>query len=339
MKNIKFLSLLMIAATSLLFIQCTTDPIPGPAGEDGVDGIDGTNGTSGTAECAACHNVTTTEEVHSSYLYSGHAAGGAVDYAGSRAGCAECHSNEGYIDYATTGATNEMGYDSPTPISCTTCHGEHITFDFENDGYDYALRMPGAVTLMTDDSYTINYENASNNCAFCHQPRRTPPEDNGMGLFTVTSSHWGPHHGPQSTFLEGIQGAEIGGSVEYPAAVSAAHRNGSSCTECHMADPDGDINGYHTMIQTDSNCTITCHSNGIPDNVTGLEAAMLALGVKLEEIGIVHDGHPVEGTYKIEEAEAAWNYLLIMEDASNGIHNPNYAKALVANSNEALSAD
>lgn len=339
MKNIKFLSLLMIAATSLLFIQCTTDPIPGQDGTNGVDGTDGVDGATGTTECAACHNVSTTEAVHASYLFSGHAAGGAVSYAGSRNGCAECHSNEGYIDYATTGATNEMGYDDPTPISCATCHGEHTTFDFENDGYDYALRMPGAVTLMTDDSYTINYENASNNCAFCHQPRRTPPEDDGMGLFTVTSSHWGPHHGPQSTFLEGIQGAEILGTVDYPAPVSAAHRSGSSCTECHMGEISGDgIDGLHTMIPTTTACT-TCHSNGIPEKVTGLEAGMLALGVKLEEIGIVHDGHPVVGTYKIEEAEAAWNYLLVMEDSSEGIHNPAYAKALVANSNEALSAD
>lgn len=338
MKNIKFFSFLMIVATSLLFIQCTTDPIPGEDGQDGADGVDGQDGATGTTECAACHNISTAETVHSSYLFSGHAAGGAVDYAGNRNGCAQCHSSEGYIEYALMGATNAP-YESPTPINCKTCHGQHKTFDFENDGYDFALRMPGPVTLITDDSYTINYENGSNNCAFCHQPRRTPPEDNGLGLFTITSSHWGPHHGPQSTMLEGIQGAEIDGSVDYPEAVSAAHRTGSSCVECHMAEPDGEgIDGYHTMIQTDTNCG-TCHSNGIPDEVTGLEAGMLALGAKLEEIGIVHDGHPVTGTYKIEEAEAAWNYLLVMEDASKGIHNPKYAKALVANSNEVLSAD
>lgn len=342
MKNIKFLSLLMIAATSLLFIQCTTDPIPGPAGSDGVDGVDGTDGISGTAECAACHNVSTTEAVHSSYLYSQHAKGDYVGYAGGRASCAQCHSNEGYVDYVMTGSATD--YDSPTAISCTTCHGNHTSFDFENDGYDYALRMPGAVTLITDESVSIDYENGSNNCAFCHQPRRTGPVDNGMGLYEQTSSHWGPHHGPQVTLLEGIQGMEIAGSTEYPAPTTAAHRTGSSCTECHMGTPSGNaIDGLHTMRPTTTACT-TCHSNGIPEEVTGLKETMDALLVILEEEGILHEDengevHPVVGTFPILTAEAAWNYLLIMEDKSDGLHNPKYAKALLENSLEALNAD
>ena len=340
MKNIKFLSFLMIA-TSLLFIQCTTDPIPGPDGHDGVDGIDGTDGVNGTTECAVCHNVTTSEEVHSSYLYSQHAAGETVSYAGGRASCAQCHSNEGYVDFATTGVTTD--YDNPTAISCTTCHDMHTTFDFENDGYDYALRLPGAVTLITDESYSINYENGSNTCANCHQPRRTGPVDNGMGLYEQTSSHWGPHHGPQATLLEGIQGMEIAGSIEYPAPMSAGHRTGTSCTECHMGEPGAGIDGLHTWRPTNSACT-TCHSNGIPEEVTGLDATMAALLVILEEEGILHEDengevHPVVGTFPILTAEAAWNYLLIMEDKSNGLHNPKYSTALLENSLEALNAD
>ena len=336
MKNFKLISFLIIIATSLLFVQCTTDPIPGPDGQDGVDGVNG------TTECAQCHSIAVSEGVHASYLYSGHAAGGAVSYAGSRASCAECHSNEGYIDYVMTGSTNPDGYLKPTPISCTTCHGEHKTFDFENEGFDYALRMFGPVELMTDPSYTINYEGSSNNCAFCHQPRKLPPEDNGMGIYEVTSSHWGPHHGPQSTFLEGIQGAELAGTNEYPAPASGTHRTGSSCTSCHMGETSDAINGNHTMIQTPNGCT-ECHTSGIPEGVAGLEEDMKSLLVLLEEAGILHeeDGevHPVKGTYPITEAEAAWNYLLVMEDASKGTHNPKYARALIKNSLEALSAN
>jgi hypothetical protein len=51
------------------------------------------------------------------------------------------------------------------------------------------------------------------------------------------------------------------------------------------------------------------------------------------------DASPVRGTFKIEEAEAAWNYILLMEDSSMGIHNPGYARALVQNSIEALSGN
>lgn len=341
MKNMKVLSLLIIVASSLLFVQCTTDPIPGVPGEDGMDGLDGMDGVNGTTECATCHNVTTSDAVHASYLFSGHAAGNAVGYAGSRASCARCHSNEGFIDHIENGAATD--YDNPTAISCTTCHDMHTSFDFETDGYDYALRTIDPVTLIVDDSYTIDYNGTANTCANCHQPRRSGPVDNGLGLFEVTSSHWGPHHGPQSTMLEGIQGMEIAGGLEYPAVAEAGHRTGSSCTSCHMGETSDQIDGNHTWIPTPNACT-TCHSSGAPEKVAGLEEDMEALLALLEDAHILHmdeEGavHPVEGVYTILEAEAAWNYLFVYEDASKGVHNPNYAKALIKNSLDALSAN
>ena len=353
MKNIKFLSFLMIA-TSLLLVQCTTDPIPGPDGQDGVDGIDGTDGTdgaSGTTECAACHNISTSEGVHASYLYSKHASGKAVRYSGyGQAGggindCATCHSNEGFIDYVISGASSAAGYDDFTAISCTTCHSEHKTFDFENDGYDFALRYLRPTTLFTDETYTINYEGTSNSCTYCHQARKSPPES--VGGMSDVGGHYGPHHGPQANFLEGLTGAELVGSLDYPAVASGPHRNGSSCTQCHMGESDGDIDGNHTWITSSTSCA-TCHPGGAPDGAVGLKedmAVLLALCVDagVAEIEIDEEGnvsvHEVEGTYPTEVAYAFWNYLLVAEDASNGTHNPNYAKALVGNSIEVLTAD
>jgi len=338
-------------ATSLLFIQCTTDPIPGPDGQDGIDGtngVDGLDGASGTTECAACHNISTSEGVHASYLFSGHAAGNAVGYAGNNSRCAQCHSNEGFIDYQTTGAVNPDGYGGDaTPISCTTCHGEHKTFDFEGEGYDFALRYLRATTLLTDDSYTINYADVdartSNSCAFCHQARRSPPESvDGM---SDVGSHYGPHHGPQANFLEGLTGAELVGSLDYPADASGPHRNGSSCTECHMGLSDGGINGNHTWITSSTSCT-KCHP--AIDGVAGLQEDMevllaLCIDAGVAEIIIDEEGHEsvheIPGTYSTEVAYAFWNYLLVAEDASKGTHNPDYAKALVGNSIEVLTAD
>jgi len=334
-------------ATSLLFIQCTTDPIPGASGvdgQDGIDGSDGLDGATGTTECAACHNISTAEGVHASYLFSGHSIettmydGSKLSDYGNRSSCTACHTTEGFIDYAMSGTVTGEAYPgTDQKITCTTCHDTHTTFDFEGDGFDYALRTLRGVDLIVDENYTINYEGTSNLCANCHQPRRSPPEDDGSGTYKVTSTHWGPHHGPQSTFLEGIQGAELAGSFEYPADASHPHRTGSSCTSCHMGETTGEIDGNHTWIQTETACT-TCHPGGAPDSVEGLDVAMLALGELLEEIGIVHEGHPVVGTYDIVDAEAAWNYLLVMEDNSKGTHNPDYAKALIANSVELLTS-
>jgi len=93
--------------------------------------------------------------------------------------------------------------------------------------------------------------------------------------------------------------------------------------------------GAHSFSPTSTAC-ISCHPNGAPSQVEGLTADMEALAALLEAVGIVHEGHPVEGTYTIEQASAAWNYLLIVEDSSNGIHNPAYSSALIKNSIENL---
>jgi len=47
MKNLKLIGFLIIIASSLMFIQCTTDTITGPQGTAGVDGIDGIDGIDG----------------------------------------------------------------------------------------------------------------------------------------------------------------------------------------------------------------------------------------------------------------------------------------------------
>lgn len=341
MKTTRYFGFLILLLSGLLFVQCTSDPIAGPPGMDGINGIDGQdgqdgqNGVDGTASCVACHNNSHREPIDMSYAYSAHAEGGAVGYAGSRGSCSRCHSNEGYVNYIT--GMPAVDIEKPTAISCMTCHDKHSTFDFENDGHDYALRSFDPVTLITDATVVIDYGNTSNNCAECHQPRRTPPIDDGAGMFEVTSTHWGPHHSPQVTMLEGIQGALIAGSEGYPGVGSATHRTGSSCIECHMSDAVGDdySAGLHSMHTNENSCN-ECHTSTIPTEVGGLTEDLETLAALLETVGIVHDGHPVKGTYTIKEAEAAWNYLFVMEDQSEGVHNPAYAKALIKNSIEAL---
>lgn len=357
-----------------MFIGCTTDyeVLQGPAGAQGLAGADGTPGADGVdgsaASCISCHSNTHREPIYASYDLSKHAAGETVDYAGARASCARCHSHEGYYDYITYGATNPAGYyglsepqlvvDSEgnpvldeyglpqysnepvpvvTPISCDTCHGTHISFDFENDGNDFALRGLEPVTLITDGT-VIDFGNKSNVCISCHQPRRTGPTPDENGNFTITSTHWGPHHGPQATLFQGIQGAEIAGSVPYPAVASSTHRQDASCTSCHMTPLEPEDSPNHSWIPSDNAC-IQCHTT-VPTGVTGLEADMIHLGELLEAAGSVHfeDGawHPVKGTFPIAVAEASWNFLFIYEDMSNGVHNPAYAKALIRNSIEAI---
>ena len=251
------------------------------------------------------------------------------------------------------------------PVSCNTCHDSHRTFDFENDGPDYALRNPDPSSLVLAPSIILDFGDASNNCITCHQPRNSYPIPalNAEGTYQVTSTRFGPHHSPQSTMLEGILGAEIPGNEAYDAAGSAGHRTGSSCVQCHMAESEDPELGGHSWTPVDAVCT-QCHPP--LDAASGVEADLITLLALLNNVEgqavLLEDGSPVfdengdlipvpgetvtgillpngrsqYGIFSDVAAMAAWNYKTVEEDQSRGIHNPNYTKALLKNSIQAL---
>jgi hypothetical protein len=234
-------------------------------------------------------------------------------------------------------------------MACTTCHDKHSTFDFVNDGHDYALRFMKPTKLVIDPAVTIDFNGSSNNCVTCHQPRNSYPVPTGTADVTITSSRYGPHHGPQSTILQGIMGANIPGSTGYPGVGTAKHRTGASCTSCHMAAPiAGDVTkGSHTWKLTDGNCA-SCHGTSFPTTVTGFAADYATLGNLLIAKGYINSSGSVLGpngssasttnalVVPVKHAQAIWNYKTLLEDQSMGIHNPPYTKALLKNSIEAL---
>ncbi len=374
MKNQRLLGILIMLVSGFFFVQCTSDPIPGPAGQDGIDGIDGVDGqdgVDGTASCISCHSNTAREPIMMAFEMSIHATGSAFAR-GASASCAQCHGEEGFIDYVTNGAVDTAGYANVSPMYCSTCHDRHETFDFGTDGQDYALRNEHAQMLVLDPNYQLDFEGPSNNCITCHQPRNSYeiPAVNPTGKYVVTSTRFGPHHGPQSTMLEGILGAQIAGTTGYPGVASATHRTGSSCVQCHMAETSVASEGGHTWVPSEAAC-LTCHTNGPPDELGGFTTGMATLKQLLEDVvgeayatdslgNVVYDvdGNPVgtgdpvvgliidlaaddtdrsnRGIFTVEEAQAAWNYMTLLEDRSHGIHNPGYARALLNNSIEAL---
>jgi len=61
MKNFKLFGFLLILASSLLFVQCTSDPVPGVPGADGIDGIDGQDGQDGQDGVSTGAGTSTTD--------------------------------------------------------------------------------------------------------------------------------------------------------------------------------------------------------------------------------------------------------------------------------------
>ncbi len=352
MKPANYLGFLILLLSSALFLNCTSDPIAGPPGMDGVngiDGIDGADGVDGTTSCVACHSVSYREPIEMAYENSAHGMGGSWAR-GTSATCARCHNNEGFQDYLSNlfidslgfATADPLGYSVSNPITCTGCHDNHRSFDFENDGNDFAVRTLDPVNLFIDPNVQIDIRNASdelgrsNLCVHCHQPRNSYDIPGPTSDYEITSSRFGPHHGPQSTILEGIMGANIAGSAGYPGVGAAGHRQGSSCISCHMGETTDGTDGGHTWSPTENTC-ITCHTNGAPSEVTGYAQDLQRLHDLLVAAGSIdEDGSAIPGTYSAEVAQATWNYITLEEDQSHGIHNPNYVKALLQNSIEAL---
>ncbi|MEZ4907232.1 MAG: hypothetical protein R2771_06255 [Saprospiraceae bacterium] len=61
------------------------------------------------------------------------------------------------------------------------------------------------------------------------------------------------------------------------------------------------------------------------------------MAAELQAKGVLDaDGTVVTGTYPVDYVGAYFNWIMLEEDRSVGVHNPNYTRALLKNSIEAL---
>jgi hypothetical protein len=278
-----------------------------------------------------CHNDTTLiTGKQTSLSLAVHGTGSAFSYAGGRSSCAGCHSGGAFSAMIAQGLRPdqlEAGDPNPTRQDCRTCHQVHTSYTEK----DWALETVAPVNLYAFGENVTFDGGKGNLCANCHQPRRTitPYVDDPNGVTNVTSTHWGPHHGPQSAMLLGIGGAgDVAGTESFHSRLIR-----DTCVTCHVG-PDGS----HTFEPVMSVC-LDCHEEDfdVEAKQAEVEALIKELGELLEAKGMYHDGHPVVGSYPTAAANALWNYILIaVEDGSLGVHNPPYTKALLEASIAAL---
>lgn len=345
MKSSRLLALLCLLSIIALW-GCEGER--GPAGPSGTDGTDGTDGTGVALTCLDCHNTPAQNAITQQYNRSVHALGQYVDYTGGllRGSCVRCHTGLGFTYYAVNGVAPEIGYSTPEPINCNSCHEIHSSFEVA----DLALRLTGPVAANFGD-YTFDFQNGhndspnSNLCVNCHQARTAEPNVASPGAtFTISNTHYGPHHGPQGNVVAGYGFAEVAGSTPYPSG--SVHMNaGASCVTCHMGEYS-DGAGGHTWNPNVFNCQ-GCHNTEDFDyhgKQTETEELLVELRDLLVEAGVVEfvvadDAYePVVGTYPMVQAQAYYNWIGLEEDRSLGVHNFPYVEALLMNSIEALSA-
>jgi hypothetical protein len=316
LSHLFFVSLLI---PLLAMVGCTGDT--GPAGPEGPQGP---LPDASQLSCADCHdssNLITGKETE--WEESVHATGESY-VRGTSSSCAGCHSGNAFALRVDAGLSPDevaSGDTDPTRQDCRACHKIHTTYTMD----DFEVRGSDAVALYAVPGATFD-GGLGNLCVNCHQPRRVFPEPEN-GMITGISSHWGPHHGPQSAMLLGVAGA---GNVANTPSPHLGVPN--TCVQCHMG-----ANLNHTFDVDTDNCQI-CH----PDldsfdyhNVqTDVQALLDQLGGMLVDAGLLTsndaDGHPAVSEAPVDGATALWNWLYIAhEDKSIGVHNPAYAKALL----------
>jgi hypothetical protein len=341
MKNLRLLATFMsvAAVVSLIVVgACTKEGPQGPAGEDGIDGKDG------NATCGVCHdNSETVETKIGQWETSFHATSG-LQFENA-AGCAPCHTSQGFKEALANDTTAcTAAIPDPANINCYTCHKIHDTYAVD----DWELRKTDPNTFwLTGETVDLGKANL---CIRCHQPRisyQIPDVTNPEGTYSVTSTRFGPHHGPQGTTLNGIAFYKVGEGY-----MNSAHTNiEDGCVTCHMADATGYANGGHTFRVEDeeeglnTKGCLECHTAAeAEDAKDALQAEVLGLldqlGVKLEAAGIYNpagtSGYAVKGDYTNKVAGAYWNFISIMEDKSEGVHNPKFVRTLLQNSINSL---
>jgi len=250
-----------------------------------------------------------------------HGSGTTTAYAGGRVPCAGCHSGGGFSDRIAKGtkiADIKTADVNASRVDCRACHQIHKT----GTGKDWALETTDPVKLSVIDGAT--YDGGKGNlCANCHQPYSAFPAAKD-GKVSVTSIHWGAHHGPVASMILGVGGG--GGVAGKPSAHATQVKD--TCVTCHMGDGKG-----HDFMPDLATCQ-KCHTDAKDFDVKGgqtaitkkLEDVKKALTAKklLDAKGVI-----VVGDYPEAQAAALWNYLMVEEDKSKGVHNMDYANALL----------
>jgi hypothetical protein len=246
---------------------------------------------------------------------------------GEEGNCAGCHGTEGAKARIAAGLpphdASIEGVENVSPFDCRTCHNIHMTYTSD----DWAL-TGGAQAVKLEYSDGTFDGGMGNLCANCHQIRNQPPAAEG-GNVTITSSRFGTHYGVEAQMLLGEGGLGLTGdpSTHYELV-------DDTCVACHMGEGRN-----HTYLPAVERCQ-ECHEDAENFDVDGVQTEVAAMleelhGIFVDE-GMLNPDTDLwiatgDAPLVVPEAvaNAMWNYKFVTYDQSMGVHNSDYARALL----------
>ncbi|MCX6152306.1 MAG: T9SS type A sorting domain-containing protein [Ignavibacteriales bacterium] len=314
--------------------------------------------------CASCHDepwrhnkVSEYENsVHSEAIWeSGFAQSSGSSYKNNSLGnCIRCHDGNGFINY-TKGKTTEtkgMTLGDHRSITCATCHDPH------GNSNEFSLRTTPASGDTLGNGYAYTEGGVGKTCMSCHKARK---DNVSYTKAKVTSSHWGPHSSVQTDVFLGKNAAEFGTAYNTTNVHTLVLQN--ACVDCHMqATTDTgtvtrDRVGGHSWKMADEehnyDHTAKCQSchpgktkfsdftaeadydgNGNTESIQNeVKGLLTKLSIALPPAGIDSISWVDIGALNDEKINKAWwNYQLIANDGSYGMHNAQFAVAILQQS-------
>lgn len=335
------------ALKNLANIQCENCHGPGSrhASSGGDPRLISTSSSSGV--CGQCHGALTHHSKTGEWNNSMHAQATRDPSGAGREGCVGCHTGAGFIGKIQRKTTIDTTYSA---INCQTCHEPHG--DTIPNGTAHLVRTVNEVKLQ--DGTVVTGAGMGMLCMNCHQSRQNAAV---YAETAAASLRFGPHHGPQTDMLEGVNGYSYGQPIP-----SSAHGVivEDTCVTCHMqpvdaADPSLTQVGGHTFrpasdgtkgpkVEMVGACQ-SCHGkrldtfdfplldydgDGKVEGVqTEVKHLLSKLGTMLPPVGQEKTSLTIDSTWTRPQLKAAYNYQFVANDGSYGIHNMAYTVGLL----------
>jgi len=289
--------------------------------------------------CSECHDAAgTVSAKHAAWELEKHGNGTAMAEEYSRNSCAFCHSGNAFSAAIAAGqnfSQVEVAPSEPARQDCRACHQIHETYT----SADWALETTDPVTFVVSGE---TFDGGMGNlCVNCHQARRYlanfAAKDSAGAVIPDTyqaNVRFNTHLSDQGDIMLGVLDVnDVLGVTGKPGAHYSMIEN--TCVGCHLGE-----NNNHLFEAQAANC-VACHADAtsidINGAVTAFEEKFQELHDKLIAKGILDengaaitknaDDSPV--LYDPQTAAAVFVYGALEEDASMGVHNPNYADALL----------